>query len=189
MSRELFVYDPPERFVAGTVGLPGHRTFYLQAADAGGRITSVALEKEQVEALAERLDDLLDEVVRRSGGAAPVPAIAPLELADDKPLEQPVFEEFRVAALALAWDGETQRVVIEAMAPMEGEGEPPLGDMEADGPPTMVVRLTGAQARAFTSRAKAVVSAGRPPCPFCSLPLDPDGHVCPRSNGYRRRAA
>lgn len=188
MSRELFVYDPPERFVAGTVGLPGHRTFYLQAA-AGGRITSVALEKEQVEALAERLDDLLDEVVRRSGGAAPVPAIAPLELADDKPLEQPVFEEFRVAALALAWDGETQRVVIEAMAPMEGEGEPPLGDMEADGPPTLVVRLTGAQARAFTSRAKAVVSAGRPPCPFCSLPLDPEGHVCPRSNGYRRRAA
>jgi uncharacterized repeat protein (TIGR03847 family) len=186
--RELFVYDPPERFVAGTVGLPGHRTFYLQAA-AGGRTTSVALEKEQVEALAERLDDLLDEVVRRSGGAAPVPAIAPLELADDKPLDQPVFEEFRVAALALAWDAETQRVVIEAMAPMETGEEPPLGDLEADGPSTLVVRMTGAQARAFTARAKAVVSAGRPPCPFCALPLDPDGHVCPRANGYRRRAA
>jgi uncharacterized repeat protein (TIGR03847 family) len=67
VSRQVFLYDPPDRFVAGTVGLPGRRTFYLQAA-AGTRVTSVALEKTQVAALAERMDELLDEVVRRSGG-------------------------------------------------------------------------------------------------------------------------
>ena len=79
MSRQVFLYDPPERFVAGTVGLPGRRTFFLQAS-AAGRTTSVALEKAQVEALAERIDELLDEVVRRSGGKTSVPAVAPAEL-------------------------------------------------------------------------------------------------------------
>lgn len=79
--------------MAGTVGLPGRRTFFLQAT-AGTRVTSVALEKTQVAALAERMDELLDEVVRRSGGSAAVPAVAPAENADTAPLETPVEEEF-----------------------------------------------------------------------------------------------
>ena len=76
MPRQVFFYDPPERFVAGTVGQPGQRTFFLQATRAG-RITSVALEKKQVALLAERIDELLDEVLRRSGGSAPVPPSPP----------------------------------------------------------------------------------------------------------------
>lgn len=84
MSRQVFLYDPPDRFVAGTVGLPGRRTFFLQAT-AGSRVTSVALEKTQVAALAERMDELLDEVVRRSGGSAPVPAMSPAENTDTAP--------------------------------------------------------------------------------------------------------
>lgn len=88
MSRQVFLYDPPERFVAGTVGLPGRRTFFLQAS-AAGRVTSVALEKTQVAALAERMDELLDEVVRRTGGNAPVPAVAPVEVADTAPSTYP----------------------------------------------------------------------------------------------------
>ena len=77
----LYEYDPPDRFVAGTVGQPGERTFFLQAS-GNGTVVSVALEKQQVAVLAERIDDLLDEVVRRSGGEAPVPALAPVELVD-----------------------------------------------------------------------------------------------------------
>ena len=64
MPRQVFDYDPPDRFVAGTVGEPGQRTFFLQAR-GGGRVTSVALEKQQVAVLAERVDELLDEVLRR----------------------------------------------------------------------------------------------------------------------------
>jgi uncharacterized repeat protein (TIGR03847 family) len=67
MPRQIFEYDPPERFVTGTVGEPGQRTFFLQAS-AGGRVTSVALEKAQATVLAERVEALLDEVVRRSAG-------------------------------------------------------------------------------------------------------------------------
>ncbi|MGH6655696.1 MAG: DUF3090 family protein [Actinocrinis sp.] len=190
MPRHLFVYDPPERFVAGTVGEPGSRSFFLQAR-SGPRVTSVALEKEQVALLAERLEELLDEIVRRTGGGATVPAAAPTDLTDNEPLEQPILEEFRVGSLALAWDEPRSRVVIEAGAITEDENpaEPLSDDQTAEAPDALRVRLSGGQARAFAARAQAVVSAGRPPCPLCELPLDPEGHVCPRQNGYRRRTA
>ncbi|MGK5529538.1 DUF3090 domain-containing protein [Streptomyces sp. URMC 129] len=194
MSRQVFLYDPPERFVAGTVGLPGRRTFFLQAT-AAGRTTSVSLEKAQVEALAERIDELLDEVVRRSGGNTTVPAVAPAELTDTGPLQTPVEEEFRVGTMALAWDSENERMIVEAQALVELEAESEEAFAEAEerllrddenGPPMLRVRLSGTMARAFAKRALEVVNAGRPPCPLCSLPLDPEGHVCPRQNGYRR---
>ncbi|MET9686211.1 MULTISPECIES: DUF3090 domain-containing protein [Streptomyces] len=196
MSRQVFLYDHPERFVAGTVGLPGRRSFFLQAS-AGSRVTSVALEKTQVAALAERMDELLDEVVRRSGGSAAVPAVAPSEITDTAPLDTPIEEEFRVGTMALAWDGEEQLMIVEAQALVEldadteedlAEAEERLLQDEENGPPMLRVRLTGAQARAFAKRALDIVNAGRPPCPLCSLPLDPEGHVCPRQNGYRRGA-
>ena len=68
-------YDAPERFVAGTVGQPGERTFFIQARE-GNRITSVACEKQQVSVLAEHLDRVLDEVLRRSAGGVDVPPAA-----------------------------------------------------------------------------------------------------------------
>jgi uncharacterized repeat protein (TIGR03847 family) len=189
MPRIVFEYDQPDRFVAGTVGEPGQRTFFLQAR-SGGRVTSVALEKQQVSVLAERVEALLDEVVRRSGGAAGVPAVTPTEAADSAPLDTPIEEEFRVGTMALAWDADDELVVIEAQALTEDgdDDELPLvaDDDSEDGPPLLRVRLTGTAARAFASRAQAVVAAGRPPCPFCGGPLDAGGHVCPRANGYRR---
>jgi uncharacterized repeat protein (TIGR03847 family) len=154
VPRQLFVFDPPERFVAGTVGQPGDRTFYLQAS-GGGRLVSVALEKVQVAILAERLEELLEEVRRR--GAGDVPTVAPKELEDTAPLDSPVDEEFRVGSMGLAWDGEDEKVVIEALAQQDTEDED-----------------------------ERVVAAGRPPCPLCGLPLDPEGHICPRQNGHRR---
>ena len=74
----VFYYDPPDRFIAGSVGQPGDRTFYLQATSVG-RVTSVVLEKFQVSLLAERIDELLDEVLRRTE-AADIPETAPAAL-------------------------------------------------------------------------------------------------------------
>lgn len=184
MPRQVFVFDPPERFVAGTVGQPGDRTFYLQATGAG-RTVSVALEKVQVQVLAERLEELLEEVRRR--GAGDVPVAAPTELEDTAPLDAPVEEEFRVSTMGLAWDGEDARVVVEALAPADSEEAEvePLTDAD-EGPDALRVRISAEAARAFIQRAQRVVAAGRPPCPLCALPLDPDGHVCPRQNGHRR---
>src|SRR5512133_2824312 len=129
-SMSVYTYDPPDRFVAGAVGQPGERTFYLQAS-AAGRVTSVALEKFQVSLLAERLDELLDEVLRRTGGRVAVPASAPAELADDAPLDLPLMEEFRVGAIALAWDGEGGMVVIEAQEESDEPVEPQAEDLPA----------------------------------------------------------
>ena len=180
----VYSYDPPERFVAGTVGQPGERAFYLQAS-GGGRTTSVVLEKGQVSQLAERLDELLDEVLRRAAGGGTVPAAAPAGLTDDGPLELPLMEDFRVGAIALAWDHDGDRVIIVAQEESEEPVEPLTDDVPEDGPAVLRVRISAAAARAFSRRALQVVGQGRPPCPLCGLPLDPAGHVCPRQNGHR----
>ncbi|MBP2703639.1 DUF3090 family protein [Microbispora sp. RL4-1S] len=182
----VFDYDPPDRFVAGAVGQPGARAFFLQARGQG-RITTVGLEKFQVAVLADRLDELLDEVLRRSGGRAPVPAMAPAELADEGPLDLPIDEDFRVGTMALAWDADSAQVVIEAQEATEGddeeeEDEPILDDRPE--PAVLRVRISAAAARAFSRRALNVVAAGRPPCPLCGRPLDTGGHICVRLNGH-----
>src|SRR6202035_2220142 len=176
----VYSYDPPERFVAGTVGQPGERTFYLQAS-ASGRVTSVALEKFQVSLLAE----LLDGVGRRPGGSAQEPPAAPGGVADDAPLDLPLMEDFRVGAIALAWDGESERVIIEAQELSDDPIEPLTEELPEDGPAIFRVTITAAAARAFAKRALQLVTAGRPPCPLCGLPLDASGHICPRQNGHR----
>lgn len=165
-------YDPPERFVAGTVGPPGGRTFFLQAR-AGLRLTSVSLEKEQVGILAERVNDMLDGLV-----TTPVLTVGTVGLVPDTaPLDTPIEDEFRVNTLALAWDAARERVVIEC------HDRDPEEDETGEG---VRVVLTPDQARSFARRALDVVAAGRPPCPFCGGPLDLEGHICPRANGYRR---
>ena len=189
-------FDPPERFVAGTVGEPGHRTFFLQAR-AGMRVTSVALEKQQVAILGERIDELLDELMSTGGVASVIPAITPVDQVDNGPLEQPIVEEFRAGTITLSWDADDERIVIEVFpvvevdVPLEAD-EDDLVDLPIDEPEPdelFVVRLTAAQARVFASRAASVVSAGRPACQFCGGPVDPAGHLCPRANGFRRSRA
>lgn len=188
MAPVIHSYDPPERFVAGTVGEPGQRTFFLQARE-GARLTSVALEKQQVSVLATRIDELLDEVMS-SGAETTVPAVAPVDLEDSEPLEQPIVEEFRAGTMTLSWDAADGRVVVEVY-PFNEESvaspDQPEEEIEEPEPDEMfVVRLPAGLARAFSKRAQAVVAAGRQPCPFCGNPLDPEGHLCPRANGFRR---
>ncbi|HEX6498110.1 MAG TPA: DUF3090 domain-containing protein [Micromonosporaceae bacterium] len=186
MTHQVFAFEPPERFVAGTVGPPGERTFFLQAR-GGGRLVSVALEKVQVQLLAEKLDELLGEAQRRFGITLPEAGAT----GDNDPLETPVDEEFRVGTLGLAFDVDTSTVVIEAIAVGDVEDELDAEDAVEDEEDTsdldrLRVRLTLAETRAFIERAKRVVAAGRPPCPLCGQPLDPKGHLCPRHNGYHR---
>ncbi|WP_068421430.1 DUF3090 domain-containing protein [Janibacter terrae] len=170
-------FDPPERFVLGTVGPPGQRAFFLQASDSTRRL-QISLEKLHAQILAERIGELLDQV---AGLEATVAAAA--EAADNAPLDTPISEDFRVSALALSWDEERHVVVIEAHDhdPDEAEDEGPTGERKS-----MRVSLPPAQARAFARRCETIVRAGRPSCPFCGGPLDPDGHICPRANGYKR---
>ncbi|WP_372734076.1 DUF3090 domain-containing protein [Nocardioides sp.] len=183
-------FDPPERFVAGTVGPPGQRTFFLQARN-GARIVSVSIEKQQVAALAERVDQLLDEIMAEGSTNAVIPALAPLDLADSEPLEQPIEEEFRAGTMTLSWDPEDERVVIEVFPFSEAAVvSPDQVDQDFEEPEPeeiLLVRIDASSARAFVQRTEAVIEAGRPSCPFCGGPMDPDGHLCVRANGFRRR--
>ena len=191
MTHQVFAFEPPERFVAGTVGPPGERTFYLQAR-GGGRLVSVVLEKVQVSLLAEKLEELLAEAHQRFALELPPANLSP---PDNEPLETPVDEEFRVGTLGLAFDVENNTIIIEAIA-VDETAEPLVEDEEeesseipaiSDELDRLRVRLTPAAVRDFIDRARRVVAAGRPPCPLCGQPLDTSGHLCPRHNGYHRR--
>lgn len=185
MARMVFRFVRPERFIAGTVGMPGERSFYLQVRD-GRRVVSVLLEKQQVAMLAQRLLSLLDDIARAEKDVE-IPGYVPAEFDDRNPLDTPISEEFRVGAIGLGWDATAQLVIVEAHAQTDDDAEPVSGDDEsADAPDVLSVRILPGYARAFAARAELLVSAGRPPCPLCTLPLDPQGHICPRANGYRR---
>ena len=190
-------FDPPERFVPGTVGEPGQRTFFLQAR-AGNQVTSVALEKQQVQILGERVAELLDELIQSEDAQTTIPAMTPVDLIDNEPLDQPIEEEFRAGTITLSWDADDERVVIEVFPVVEVEVELPveaaeqeLIDLPIEEPEpeeVLLVRMPAAMARSFAARAESVVAAGRAPCQLCGGPLDPEGHLCPRANGYRRSA-
>lgn len=175
MVRRVFDFDTPDRFVAGTVGEAGSRAFYLQARQ-GGALVSVGLEKIQVAALAGRISELLDAVEGLEG------ALPPRAARDDRPLDEPMVELFRVGAMALAWDATSGRVVIEAQ-PLTDEGSfAEVPDQVAEGPDLVRVRVEPARARDFVRRAASLVAAGRPTCPFCGQPLEATGHFCPKTN-------
>jgi uncharacterized repeat protein (TIGR03847 family) len=175
MARRVFDFDTPDRFVAGVIGEPGARTFYLQARQ-GGALVSVGLEKTQVAALAGLLSELLDTVEGLSGE---LPAGV---TRDDQPLEEPTVELFRVGAMALAWDATAAQIVIEAQ-PLSDDGEfAEVSDQSPTGPDLLRVRVDPARARDFIRRAASLVAAGRPVCPFCGQPIEATGHFCPKTN-------
>ncbi|BDZ47998.1 hypothetical protein GCM10025867_02390 [Frondihabitans sucicola] len=172
----------PDRVVVGTVGQPGSRSFYLQAR-AGAQLVSIALEKEQSALLAEKIEEILDELMAQDGNPVSVPAATPVELVDNDPLEQPVEPEFRTGALSLGWDPTTAQVVIEAYPIIEVDeadaeaffdSDEPL---EVEPPEVMLVRIPVGTARAFAKRTLEVVGAGRPICDVCGTPIDPEGHI------------
>ncbi len=165
-------FTNPQRCVAGTIGEPGERAFYIQAR-SDNRVVSVALEKAQVQAVANRLEVMIAEV-RKSN---PLIAIQSLPV-DDAPLDTPVDEEFQVGAISLAWDEDEQLITLE-LYELEEDEEDAEGDV-------LEINFSLGVASSFANRSKALVNAGRVPCPFCGIPIDPRGHLCPRANGYRR---
>lgn len=164
-------FDWPDRVVVGTIGQPGSREFYLQAR-TGTHLVSVALEKQQSAALAEKIDELLDGLSAATDNALTIPSTTPIELVDNDPLESPVDTQFRTGAIGLGWDPATAQVVIEAYPMVE------VDDEELEPEELLVVRIPVGTARAFAKRTLEIVGAGRTICLFCGEPMDPEGHVC-----------
>src|SRR5262245_38772306 len=184
-----FELDNPDHFTAGAQGQPGQRTFYMQARQQG-RLLTLKCEKEQVRALGEYLASLLDRLPDKAGAEA-LPEVTLLE---------PLDPVWAVSAIAAGYDADTNRVVVEARELVEGDddeeeatereaGEREAAaetEAEAEGARARFL-ITRAQAAAFVERARQLIEAGRPECVLCSLPIDPTGHTCPRSNGHIQR--
>lgn len=168
-----FELDSPDHFTAGAVGPPGQRVFYLQSRD-GNRVVTLKVEKEHVRALAEYVGGLLARVKGAPGAAGGgTELIEPLEVAWD------------VGSLAVGYDESQDRVVVEASELIEAEEAEEEAAPEREVEPAMArFRITRAQAAAFVERANELMKGGRPTCPVCSRPMDPEGHVCPRANGH-----
>lgn len=160
-----------EQVNLGTVGPPGQRSFYLQARQ-GTHLVTLKMEKQQVEALGELLSELLVDL---PGGGAP--AVGPGEL------EEPVLAEWAVGGMQLAYDPVAERIVALAEEVPAGEGEP--AEDASDGVARLAI--TPGQAAGIARRAEELVEAGRPPCPLCGRPMDPEGHSCPKTNGHGPR--
>lgn len=187
MSRYVYRHESVLRCKVGTVGLPGERQFFLQVISAL-ESSCVAIEKSQAVALSERLRIMLRELRRNQ--LASLDELNLVSERDDAPLEFPITEDFRVGVIGISWDQDAQRILIEAQAIGDETLTELLDDEEAqlleDAPDLLSFKLRIHQARAFCDGTDAVVAAGRAPCPFCGLPVDSNGHLCPRANGYRR---
>ena len=168
MSSELIEFQKPDRFVIGTVGVPGEREFYLQVKK-GELFRSFGLEKSQASALADRAGELLKEVGERFERVSD----------DAAPLESPIEPEFSLGMISLTWQSDARLIMFEGQELHVEDESAPLSMLR--------VHLSLEMMSAFVSRTRSVVAAGRQPCIFCGGPLDISGHLCPRANGYRRQ--
>ncbi|MCP5025542.1 MAG: DUF3090 family protein [Actinomycetia bacterium] len=138
-----------EHFTAGTVGEPGDRTFFLQAAD-GGRLVTLKIEKQQVGALSEYFTQLLTELDLPDDGA------------DFQPLRTPIEPDWVVGSLEIQWDADAEQMVVVA--------EEIQDDDDESDPARAVFRVSASQVSAFCSTVDVLMAGGRPPCPFCGRP-------------------
>jgi uncharacterized repeat protein (TIGR03847 family) len=171
MAQEFYDLNPVMYITADAIGPPGQRAFYLQASQ-GDTLVTLALEKEQVHALAISVDQMLEELEKqRPQSAGEIELISQYDLV----LRDPIDPAFRVGQLGLGYDEETDMLIIVAQ------------EMTDDNEEMSVARFwaTRAQMKALSERSLQVVEAGRPICPLCSQPIDQEGHFCPRRNGHK----
>jgi uncharacterized repeat protein (TIGR03847 family) len=171
---QSFDLNAPQHFTAGAVGEPGHRVFYVQAAE-GPMTVTLKLEKTQVAALAQYIAELL----------ADLPPVAEEAMPADVELLEPAIAEWTVGTIGVAFDEHRDRMVVtfQELRILDDDDEED-DDVDDEAVSLATFTITRAQAMAFVRRSAHLVSTGRPPCALCGRPLDPDGHVCIKTNGH-----
>jgi uncharacterized repeat protein (TIGR03847 family) len=176
-----FDFDAPDHCTVGVLGEVGHRLFLFYCRQ-GLTETTVKVEKQQIAVLAGYLGRIVKELGR------------PGHLPDDLAFYGTEEFEWVVGTIGVSYDEELDRIVVvlEEIGVGEEDDDAEDDEIEIDideGGHVLRVALTREQAAAFAIHATRLVEAGRPPCPLCSLPLDPSGHDCPRTNGHRPPAS
>ena len=175
----------PDVFTADYSGQPGHRAFYLQAR-SGGDSHTFAVEKQQVALLAEKLSEMLMLVDEDD----PIASLTPQRI----PSLEAIYADpsWHIGAIGLSYDDEADRVSVDLREvteePAGEEAFEAIEEAENDERESARFLLSRQQVRDFIVHALAVVQEGRPICPLCGLPMDPDGHACPATNGHHPAA-
>lgn len=173
MSRNIADYNPVSRITIDAVGPPGQRVFLLQASQGRSTIT-LKLEKEQARALAASIIELLEDLDDKY----PRPQSKLDEpLSSDLMLQEPLEPTFVIGQIGLGYE-RSQDLVVLVVQEAQSEEEQDLA--------TARFWANRAQMEAMSDHALEVVEQGRPICPLCNSPMDPEGHFCPRSNGHDR---
>lgn len=169
----FYEFEEVDAFISGAIGQPGQRVFYLQAR-AGDRLVTVRCEKQQVAAIADYLKRVMVDL----------PPPEDRALGGPGELEQPVDPIFVLGPIGLGYDRSSDRIVLQLEEMLPGGIDPDDEDLDDDDVDRGQIRVyvKRSQAAAFCDRAEQVVAAGRPNCQWCDLPIDPDGHPCPRMN-------
>lgn len=173
MARKLTDLNPVNRITIGAVGEPGQRIFLLQASQTGSIVT-LKIEKEQARVLAVSTTELLDELDEkypRSFSKVDRP------LTSDLMLREPMEPEFVVGQIGLGYDQDQDMVVL-VVQEIQADADEEVA--------TVRFWATRSQMKALSEHTLEVVNQGRPICPLCESPIDPDGHFCPKSNGFER---
>ena len=173
MSRS-FELPEADWATVGAVGQPGQRTFYLQARQ-DAQLLTLKLEKQQVAAIAQFLSEILSDL----------PSVDEPAPEGGEALVEPVLAEWPVGSIQLAYDSSADRIVI--LAEEIGEDDPEDAEEFVVTPDRGAARIgiTRAVAAMIVRIGSELVEAGRPTCPLCGRPMDPEGHSCPRTNGHR----
>ena len=179
MARIVYRHENISRFIVSAIGQPGEREFFLQIKSPEG-INTIALEKEQVRALSEQIDKLIVEV-RRAGLVSKVESSVPAKI-DKDPIEFPIDKDFQLGVANLSWKVSHIELTLQAIS---SDDLILLDDFE-EGPDLIIAKIPIEFAKGFCLRANELINQGRPACPFCGLPINLSGHLCPRANGYRR---
>lgn len=176
MSEYAYDLNPVQQIVADAVGEPGERTFFLQGT-AGGEVVSVVLEKQEVANLAISILQLLEELEEKYPDLS-----SPQWNEDDLVPEVPFEAAFRVGQLIVGYDEDDDMIWVIAKALIVSESGA-IVDPDEEDVPTVRFVATREQMKALSDHALEVVAQGRPTCPLCGNPIDPEGHFCPRSDG------
>lgn len=164
----IFELDPVDEIAVAAVGEPGQRRFFL-LAKGRGRTLTLTCEKAQIQALIVRLHQMLEAQGIDAAGRPP-------RAADLSPGEP----EWQVGEMGLGYHEARQMFVLVASQSAASEDSPTAEDA-----PSVRFWLSHQQVAAFSKQAENVLTAGRPLCPRCGLPIDPAGHPCPVLNGAR----
>jgi uncharacterized repeat protein (TIGR03847 family) len=183
MAEFKYDFDTVHHITAGAIGAPGQRIFYVQARYGPDTLTLIA-EKEQIRAMANAIDRLLDELAEKDPRTSTTDDI----LITDMNLQQPLQTNLRITQMGLGYDADRDMIVLVIQSAIQ-ESDNALDsgfdtDLDTETSDTILARLaaTRPQMRALSTHATRVVEAGRPICGNCGRPIDKDGHFCPERN-------